>query len=196
MDKEQAAGPKTELVGVSGRMQKAIEDQIAALADGLGDCLQGAREADVSDPYKNLRSSEREDAVKIVSATAELLQAIARLKGGFQHDYRIVRVEPEGGAKATAVPKQNGAKWPPPDGYDEDTYPYLTDEELLALNLDQRRAYWRMTASLPPHRRWEERLAERDAADLARLKAEVDRIAAAYPLPSENSGSNDDAGRA
>lgn len=189
MDTEPAAGPKTELVGVSGRMQKAIEDQVAALADGVGDCLRAARDFQTDNPYDNTRSSERDDAVKIVSATAELLQAIARLKGGFQHDYRIVRIGPENDAPLQTMPK-----WQPPEGYDEDTYPYLSDGELLSLNLEQRRAYWRMTASLPPHRRWEERLAERDAADLARLKAEVDRIAEAYPLPPESHGSNEDAG--
>ena len=69
---ERADGPKTELIGVSQRMQQSIEEMIASVSRGIGDCMENARDKPES-PYDNMRTSERNDAVRMVSSTAELL---------------------------------------------------------------------------------------------------------------------------
>ncbi len=80
MKMQKAAGPNTELVGVSQRMQQSIEDMIASVSRGIGDCMENAR-GEPESPYDTTRSSERNDAVRMVSSTAELLSSIAKLKG-------------------------------------------------------------------------------------------------------------------
>ncbi len=80
MERCTADGPKTEPVLLSGRMQQAVEDQIAALTRGLSDCLDMARTAKAENPFDDTRSSERRDAMQLASATAELLQAVAKLR--------------------------------------------------------------------------------------------------------------------
>jgi hypothetical protein len=54
-------------------MQQLIEDQIAALTGGVSDCMENARNAEPESLADNTRSSERNDAVRMVSSTAELL---------------------------------------------------------------------------------------------------------------------------
>jgi len=109
MDAEKAAGPKTEnaaLVGLSSRMQQAIEDQIVALSGGMNQCLEIAREIPVEDdPDGRRRAGEYKDAVKLTTATAELLAALGKLKGGFRHDYHVVREDDR------LVPKFNSVGW-------------------------------------------------------------------------------------
>lgn len=90
MTANMAPAPKADLAGVSGRMQQAIEDQLAALSSSVADCLESARKADPNQDF-HFRTHEREDAIKIVSVTAELLQAVARIRGQFQHNYSINR---------------------------------------------------------------------------------------------------------
>src|ERR1700744_4206004 len=90
MKMEKADGPKTELVGVSQRMQQSIEEMIASVSRGIGDCMDNARAAQPKSLADDTRSSERRDAVQMVSSTAELLGSIAKLKGEFSHNYNIV----------------------------------------------------------------------------------------------------------
>jgi hypothetical protein len=91
MNQAKAAGPKTELVGVSSRIQQSIEDMIASFSQGVADCMENARTAVPRSSADDCRSSERRDAVQLVSSTAELLSSIAKLKGEFSHNYHIVR---------------------------------------------------------------------------------------------------------
>ena len=93
MTNAKAAGPKTDLIGVSSRMQQSIEDMIASFSDGIADCLQNARTIEGEDPYNHRRSGERRDATKLMTTTAELLSSIAKLKGEFHQSYRVTRVD-------------------------------------------------------------------------------------------------------
>lgn len=189
-----AAGPKTETtesIGCSGRVQQAIEDQIAALSNGVSDCLQNARAATTADDYIRLRADERADAVKIVSATAELLQALGRLKGEFRHDYRVTRVDPSPGKPKLKL------GW---SGKPEDL---LTQVEYDALNEWEQEDYDRWTDGLPPlFGGWKKKKKEEPAvtADWVRgelddLRIEISQVARRLPLPPENPGSNADAGK-
>ena len=90
MTESQAAGRKTALVGVSGRLQTLIEDQVASLTDGVCDCLVRARVSEPKNDFDVIRTSERRDAVQMVSATAELLGAIAKLKGEFTQTHHVM----------------------------------------------------------------------------------------------------------
>lgn len=93
MNQAKAAGPKTELVGVSSRMQQSIEDMIASISEGIADCMENARTVEGPDPYNHRRSGERSDATKMMTTTAELLQSIAKLKGEFRQSYHVTRVD-------------------------------------------------------------------------------------------------------
>ena len=140
MIESKAAGPKTELVGVSGRMQQSIENMIEFLAAGVGDCMDFARNAKPQNPYDRERSSERDDAAKMVTTTAELLSSIAKLKGEFRHNYHVTRVN-EGGGPTT----------PKPDPYwNGDETQLLNREEYDALSMQEQVDYERWTNGLPP----------------------------------------------
>src|ERR1700744_6688298 len=78
MKMEKADGPKTELVGVSSRMQQSIEEMIAFISRGVGDCMENARNANPQNPYERERHDERSDASKMINTTAEILTAIAQ----------------------------------------------------------------------------------------------------------------------
>jgi hypothetical protein len=140
MTESQAAGPKTELIGVSARMQQSIEDLIASLTEGVGDCLQNARGAVPRSDFDDSRSRERRDAVQIASTAAEVLASIAKLKGGFSHDYRITRL--------------NAAEKPParaPGPYwNGDSDQLLTQKEYDALSEYEQVDYQRWVDGYPP----------------------------------------------
>jgi len=194
MTQNMAAGPKTELVGVSSRMQQSIEDMIASLSRGVGDCLENARTAKPENAFDNVRSSERNDATRIVSTTAELLASIAKLKGEFRQSYHVTRVNEVAG-DAQAEPK-SAAYW---KGDDADL---LTQEEYDTLSHKEQVDYDRWTNGLPPRfggwkrpKRETPRHAPRDAVkELSEDVARAERILSATPHP-ENRGSNDDAGK-
>lgn len=192
MDMEQAAGPKTELEfgPYTGRMQKAVEDQIAALAEGMTECLQTARNA-ANDLINDTRSGDRQDAVKIAGATALLLNGLAKIKGSYRHDYNIRR-EPG----AVAKPKLR-IGW---SGRDEDL---LTQAEYDALNEYEQEDYTLWCQREPPRfGGWKKKALSETAsqADLDELRSEVGYLRRllrdATPSPQENRGSNKDAGSA
>jgi len=87
--KEDAAGGDGS--GMSARMQQALEDEVAALAKGVIQCLESA--AQPEELSGNRSADERRDARLFVEATAELLRAIAKVKGEFHHTYNVRRVE-------------------------------------------------------------------------------------------------------
>ena len=188
MDAEVAAGPKTELAGVSGRIQKAVEDQIAALAEGMSECLQTARSA-ANDLINDTRSGDRGDAVKIAGATAQLLQAIAKLKGSYRHDYNIRRE-----AERPNKPKLR-VGW---SGREEDL---LTQAEYDALDVFEQEDYllWCEGEPFRFNGFRKKPLPEPASQDeLDKLSAEVGRLGRVLrdrtPSPLENRGSNNDAG--
>ena len=174
MDAELAAGPKTEstaLVGFSDRMQRAIEDQIVALSGGMTECLDTARTtAFKDDPHGHRRSNERTDAMKLTQATAELLQALGKLKGGFQYDYRVTRTD--------TAPSRPRLKL----GWSGEVAELLTQAEYDALDEWDKSDYNRWTEGLPPEFGGWKRP--------ARLAHTTDT-----PLPPENRGSNKDAAK-
>ncbi len=190
MERCTADGPKTEPVLLSGRMQQAVEDQIAALTRGLSDCLDMARTAKAENPFDDTRSSERRDAMQLASATAELLQAVAKLKGEFRHDYRITRNEDRPAGKPALK-----VGW---SGREADL---LTQAEYDTLNEWEQVDYMRWTDGLPPRfGGWDEKRARR-AKEEARPAAEApdegedDGAGDRTPLPPENRGSNCDAAK-
>lgn len=166
MTQEMAAGPKTELVGVTGRMQQSIEDQLAALALGVSECLQNARTIGPKNSLDDSRSCERRDAVQFVSATAELLQAIAKVRGEFRHDYRVTRA-----GDRPAGPKLK-------IGWSGDEAALLNQAEYDALNQWEQEDYARWCEGLPPR--------------FGGWKKPV-LPSGAPPTPLENRGSNADA---
>jgi hypothetical protein len=186
-----AQGPKTELVGVSGRMQQSIEDMIASLSRGVGDCLENARTAKPENAFDNVRSSERNDATRIVSTTAELLASIAKLKGEFRHDYRITR---------TNQPSAPRVRHPDPPGVTE-LVELLSQEEIDALSEEEYRAYVAQLTPPPQNRGSNKKRADAPKParpdtlkDLADEVERVEKIMSATPHP-ENRGSNADAGK-
>lgn len=89
--KEGAAGGDGS--GMSVRMRQALEDEVAALAKGVIDCLQTAHAASPEELSGTSRADERRDARLFVEATAELLRAIAKVNGEFHHNYHVRRIE-------------------------------------------------------------------------------------------------------
>jgi hypothetical protein len=188
MTENKAAGPKTELIGVSQRMQQSIEDLIASLTEGVGDCLQIARGTESASGFDDTRSSERRDAVNIASTAAEVLAAIAKLKGGFSHDYRITRAS-EAIADERALREEK--KW--------EIANMVTQSEVDDMSEKDYVDYQRMLKGLPPKYAptfWKsDRVPQAlDRHQLATLEAEVERGSARpTPSPSRNRGSNTEA---
>jgi hypothetical protein len=160
---------KAELAGVSGRMQKAIEEQVEALSSSVAHCLDGP-------------SPARGEAAKLVSATAALLQAMARVKGEFRYNYEIRRSD---GGKPML---KNG--W---TGYEDEL---LTEAEFDALTHEEQVDYERWTLGARPRfggwkgkRKVEVRVIDEQGNTVSWEPFRRD------PLPPENRGSNDDAAK-
>jgi hypothetical protein len=182
MTEPKAAGPKTELIGVSQRMQQSIEDLIASLTEGVGDCLQNARTTEPESGFDDTRSSERRDAVNIASTAAEVLAAIAKLKGGFSHNYHVTRAEERPAAQEHGW---NGdeSQLPTRDGYDALTTREQVDYDRWSNGFPPKFGGWKRPKIDPPRKR--------DVArELAEDVARGERIATATPSPSQNGGSN------
>lgn len=173
MNQAKAAGPKTELVGVSSRMQQSIENMIASFSQGVADCMENARTAVPRNSADDCRSSERRDAVQLVSSTAELLSSIAKLKGEFSHNYTITRTS-EKERERERIRAETGLENDP--RYME-LAELLDPDEVEALSDEEREDYFRLL-KLPP-------------MDIRR-RSETE-TPAPPPLP-ENRGSNTDAG--
>jgi hypothetical protein len=169
-----ADAPRFELTGMTRRMQQAVEDQIAALTGSVTSCLGDSR------------ADERKDAVQLVGVTAELLAAVARLRGEFRHDYRIVR----DGAIAERGPKLK-------QGWNGEQSQLLNRAEYDALDEWEQADYNRWTDGLPPlWNKWPKKPDGKPVtwADVNELREEVRQIRdrdAATPLPPENRGSNE-----
>jgi hypothetical protein len=188
MNQGKAAGPKTELVGVSQRMQQSIEEMIAAVSRGVADCMENARNASPQNPYERERSDERSDAAKMMTTTAELLASISKMKGEFSHNYHIVR---DASAEERAL--RDEKKWEAAHLRTQREVDDMSDEEYVD--------YHRKLKRLPPKFSRSPALDERSVPgvadeELAALEEEVKRVEklATTPLP-ENRGSNTDAGK-
>jgi hypothetical protein len=190
MSDVKAAGPKTDLVGVSPRMQQTIENLIANLAEGVHDCLENARHAVPGNDSDSARSSERHDAVGIAGKAAELIAAVAKLKGGFSHDYRVVRVN-DTSADERALRAEK--TWEVANMVSQAEVEDMDEEEYVD--------YHRKLKGLPPKYarsflKMDRQVKALDLLQLATLEAEVERGSASpTPSPCENRGSNDEAGK-
>ena len=160
---------KAEPAGVSGRMQKAIEEQVEALSSSVAHCLDGP-------------SPARGEAARLASATAQLLHAMARAKGEFRYNYEVRRSD-----RGKPMLK-NG--W---TGYEDEL---LTEAEYDALPYEQQVDYERWTLGARPRfggwkgkRRVEVRVVD-EQGNTVLCGPPLRRD----PLPPENRGSNGDAG--
>jgi hypothetical protein len=169
MKTQRADGPKTEPVGVSQKMQQSIEEMIASMAQGVADCVNYARDVTPEAPHDHRRSNERSDATKMMTTTAELLSSIAKLKGEFQHNYNINRIDAKEREKERLRAETGLNNNPRFREFIE----LLDPEEVEALSDSEREDYFR-DLKLP-------------LLDLRRPSP------ATTPLP-ENAGSNSDAG--
>jgi hypothetical protein len=142
MSTANAAGRKTELAGLTARLQQSIEEQVASLAQGVADCMENARNTTPRSTMDDSRSVERRDAVQMVSSTAELLSAIAKLRGEFSHNYHVTRVDqPLQDQPVETAPAET---LPPP------MTPDKTQAELDAMEDDEYFAYWAERNPAPP----------------------------------------------
>ena len=184
MKETKAAGPKTELVGVSVRMQQSIEDMIASFSKGIADCVRNADSAEPESAYDDRRSNERRDATQLMTATAELLGSIAKLKGEFSHNYHIIREE-AAKEKARRDRAIRESKLRP-------------EEEVDAMGDDEYIDYIRDLDGLPPKHAPAGRRRDMDPRvdqEVAALHEEAKRVEAMLTTPPpENRGSNEDAG--
>ena len=175
------AGPD----GVSARMQQAIEDQVAALTENLVACLATARAADSKEADAAGRSGERADAVKMAEASATLLQALARAKGGIRFEHRVTRDAPEIKPKVRL-------------GWNGDPTELLSEAELDALDDYERADYCAWTNGSPPvYGVWRKDTYKRPATvdQLEALREDLRKIARRVALIPGNRGSNTDAGQ-
>jgi hypothetical protein len=173
---------EAEPAGVSARMQQAIEDQVAALTENLVACLATAdsKQADGTG-----RSGERADAVKMAEASATLLQALARAKGGIRFEYHVKRDAPEIKPKVRL-------------GWNGDPTELLSEAELDALDDYERADYCAWTNGSPPvYGVWRKDTYKRPATvdQLEALREDLRNVARRVPYPPENRGSNGDAGK-
>ncbi len=167
---------------MTGRMQQSIENQLGVLAESLSECLQPSAD---DGTRRETRPSERQDAVKIAGATATLLQALAKLKGTYRHDYQVVRRD---------EPQPRLRKgW---SGKEEDL---LTMAEYEALDQWSKEDYCRWSEGLPPRwGGWKKQPPDDPLDELIKLRTEIDRLSkllAPPPPPEENRGSNKDAAK-
>jgi len=174
---------EAEPAGVSARMQQAIEDQVAALTEDLVACLATARAADSKEAAG--RSGERADAVKMAEASATLLQALARAKGGIRFEHRVTRDAPEIKPKVRL-------------GWNGDPTELLADAEYEALDDYEKVDYCNWTYGLPPtYNVWRRDSYKKPATvdQLEELRKDLREVARRTPYPPEKYGSNKDDGR-
>jgi hypothetical protein len=169
---------KAELVGVSYRIQKAVEDQLASLAEGVTSCVEKARTYRPESYLDSTCTVERRDAMQMVEATATLLLSIAKLKGEFRHDYRVVRVN----EKEKILGAPNGRK-----PWNGDETQLLSEAEIEALSEDEQIDYHRWTKGLPPKfGGW----CKPDSKTVRDAASRIGDPEAVTPTPLQNRGSN------
>ena len=187
MNQAKAAGPKTELIGVSSRIQQSIEDMIASVSRGIGDCMENARNANPQNPYQRERHDERSDATKLMTTTAELLSSIAKLKGEFSHNYHIVR---DASAEERALREEKK----------REVALMRTQREVDEMSDEEYVDYHRAMKGLPLKYTRSKTFGGSSVTalgdgELAALEAEIESAETpAPPPPPENHGSNTDAG--
>ncbi len=135
MTRKNAAGPKTDTpphLPPPNRTVDELNTQLALMTDAIRICLSRAVTDEDADDASS-RDAELDNAVKLAEVSAHLTQAAARLKGEFQHRYKIIRVN---GREAAQMARNDA--WP--QGLSEDEAANLSDEEILQ----------RMLAGCPP----------------------------------------------
>ena len=131
--------------------------------------MQNARNSTPQNFADDCRSSERRDAVQMVSSTAELLASIAKLKGEFSHNYIITRTS-EKERERERLRSETGLENHP--NFREFTE-LLEPDEVEALSDEEREDYFRHL-KLPP-------------LDIRRRPVPEPAVP---PPPPENAGSN------
>ncbi|HJW42142.1 MAG TPA: hypothetical protein VJ476_13085 [Rhizomicrobium sp.] len=91
MTQADAAGRKTESrpSSIEGR----LDEQLALLTDGMRDALTRAGQITLEyDEYGNRRGSEFGHAIAIAKTSADIVLALAKLSGQFNHDINVRHV--------------------------------------------------------------------------------------------------------
>ena len=178
MNAENAAGRKTDrFEKASRRYEEKLEAQLELLTDAMrGSVTRADAVEDEGDEYGHRRDSHIAQAVKIGAVSAQIVTALSKLGGEFNHNINITRANesvPDAPARRENGPIKRKRLTP-------EEYEAKANENYFELP---------RSSSHPPLDRWlKEEWAERDAEAAAEEAAA--RIAAEGDPPPENSGSN------
>lgn len=180
MNGENAAGQKTDrFERAARRYEEQLEAQLALLTDAMRGSVTRADNIDGDDEYGHRRNNHIGEAVKIGAVSAQMVIALGKLAGEFNHNINVKRANEDArGSKAEPMRGENQFA----------NRRRLTPEEYEALS-DRNAFELPRSSSHPPLDRWlKEEWAQRDAEAAAEAAAAANG-AEGVP-PSENSGSN------
>jgi len=72
------------------RAEAEIEAQLGLMTAAIARCFERSEEEDLT-AFQNMRSYEIGHAARLIALTAEMGQALAKLKGKFEHEIRVLR---------------------------------------------------------------------------------------------------------
>jgi hypothetical protein len=175
MNAESAAGRKADRFdSAARRLEERMETQLELLTDAMRGSVARADTVDGDDEYGHRRDSHIGEAVRIGAVSAQIVVALGKYAGEFNHNIHVKRSDARTSCEADMAARIRNR-------------PRLTDEEW-----ESRRTEYELprSSSYAPLDRWlKQEWAARDA------EAAADAAAAATCAegirPSENSGSND-----
>ncbi|HTT98583.1 MAG TPA: hypothetical protein VMF58_11080 [Rhizomicrobium sp.] len=150
-----------------------METQLELLTDAMRGSVARADNVDGDDEYGHRRNNHIGEAVKIGAVSAQIVVALGKYAGEFNHNIHVKRSDAKAESKADMAAKIRNRR-------------RLTDEEW-----ESRRTEYELprSSSHPPLDRWlKEEWAERDAEAAAEAAAAA-KSAEGVP-PDENPGSN------
>ena len=96
MTQEAAAGRKTDLSPRAGGIEQRLDEQLALMTEGMRDALSRAAQIPMDyDGHGHNRSSEFQNAIAIARTSSELVLALAKLNGQFNHAISVRHLKPE-----------------------------------------------------------------------------------------------------
>lgn len=102
------AHPQTQPLLPPSRIEALIEKQLESMFAAVEECLRRAGKVEEGpDVWGHIRNEETADAVKLADCCAHLVEAVAKMRGRFDHNIRVERKNP-GDAAAAANSVSNG----------------------------------------------------------------------------------------
>lgn len=87
-----SAHPQARPLPPPSRIEALIEKQLEAMSAAVEECLRRAGKVEEgAEVWGHIRNEETADAVKLADSCAHLVEAVAKMRGRFDHNIRVER---------------------------------------------------------------------------------------------------------